>query len=251
MTILLYILISLFVLLFLFIAFLAFFKRREERAQIVSEAYKNIRQLSLAVAGSDEGCHKSARTASVRGLEYTLYQDSKGNDLNPTDYELYIVDGESMQFCGIHNNDLLFSTKGYIFNKSSDFPMVLVIRKNHITDDCPAYKIRRAWCIANYDDDLLKVIKRLLQSDKFQQIRRLNSYDDDNAVIQDFENTRLKRYVEEFVNCKNPNEKDKEVVISTTYHTKDKQIRLSIHPITKVMGQVVASFPLSEDQLVE
>lgn len=249
MTIVLYISISLFVLLFLLITFLAFFKRREERVRFVKEAYENVRQLNLAVAGSDEGCHKAARTVSVRGLECTRYQDSKGHDLNPSDYNLYIVDGESMQFCGIHDNDLLFSTKGCSFDKSAEFPMVLVIKKNHIANDCPAYKIRRAWRIANYEDNLLAIAKELLQSDEFQQIRRLSDYDDDNAVIKDFEVTRLKRYEESFINCENPNEMDKEVVISTTYHTKDKQIRLSIHPVTKVMGQVIASFPLSKDQL--
>lgn len=248
MPIIIYILISIFACIFLYVAILSFVKRNEARKHIVEEAYKEIKILKWAVAGSDDGCHKSAQTVSVRGVEYTLYKDANGKDINPDDYDLYIVDGESMQFCGIHNNNLIFATKGYSFDKSSVFPMVLVIRKNRIENDKPAYKIRRAWYIANYNDGLMDVAKNLLQSDKFQKIRRLHDYDGDTAVLHDFEES-IEKYEKDYINLDNPNEKDKEVVISTTYRTREQKIRLSIHPITKVMGKVVASFPLSEKQL--
>lgn len=241
------ILIILFVALFIYVAILTLVGRNRARKLIIKEAYERFRTLSYAAAGSDDGCHRSAQTVRVCGIEYTEYKDSKGNVLNPDLYEKYIVDGESMQFCGIHNNDLIFSTKGV--SHLSEFPVVLVIKKNHITDNCPSFKIRRAWCVANYDDGLVDVARNLLQTEMFQQIRQLDDYDGDTALIKDFIEVRLPAYEKDFVKCENPNEMDKNVVISTTYHTVDNKIRLSIHPLTKVMGKVVASFALTEKQL--
>ena len=248
MSLTIYILVCLFVCIFLYVAILSFVKRNEERKNIIEEAHKEKRKLKWALAGTDDGCHRSAQTVEVCGLEYTLYKDANGNNLNPDDYDLYIVDGESMKFCGIHNNNLIFATKGYTFDKSSTFPMVLVIRKNRIEEDKPAYKIRRAWLTANYSDGLMDVAKHLLQSDKFQEIRRLSDYDGDTPVLNDFEKS-IQKYERDYIDIDNPNEQDKEVVISTTYRTREKKIRLSIHPVTKVMGKVVASYSLSEDQI--
>lgn len=57
MSVIIYILIGLFVCIFLYVAILSFVKRNEERKHIVEEAYKEIKILNRAVAGTDDGCH--------------------------------------------------------------------------------------------------------------------------------------------------------------------------------------------------
>ncbi len=244
-----YILIGVFVLLFAFMVAVTVVARRRERRRIIDNALKKCRVLNLAAAGSEKvGC-KSRQTTEVYGLNLTQYKDSQGKILDPDDYKLFVVDGESMQFCGIHNHDLIFSTKTFVADENCSFPAVLVIRKNHIIENYPAYKVRRAWNVVNYDSDLVKAVRNLLQSNVFSQIKDLPEYPGDESIMEDFVTLRLPRYEDEFIKCTAPDVKDRTVIISTTYNTEENRIHFSLHPINRVVGKVIASFQLPDKYL--
>lgn len=244
MMLVIYILIAVFVLLFTFTVVVTVVARRRERRRIIDNALKKCRVLNLAAAGSEKVDYKTKQVIGVYGLDLTQYKDSQGRVLDPDDYNLFIVDGESMQFCGIHNNDLIFSTKTFVADTTDSFPAVLVVRKNHVIEDYPAYKVRRAWGVINYDSDPVKTVRNLLQSDEFRQVKYLSEYPGDEIIMEDFITLRLPRYENEFIKCPVPDVKDRTVIISTTYNTEKKKIHFSIHPISRVVGKVIASFQL-------
>lgn len=250
MTIAIYILASLFLCLLIFVSVVTKKSRQEERHRIIQYANQSKISLNWAVAGSDSNCHTpNGSTVDVYGIGASEYKDANGKTLNIDDYDKFVVSGESMKFCGIHDKDLIFATKGLYSELDLSRPEIIVVRKHTICDNKPAYKIRRAWMATRYDGNLMEVLKNIIHSESFQQIRKLPEYDGDTALIDDFKNNRLPKYEETFIECENPNPHDLNIVISTTYHTDIEKIRFSIHPLNFVKGKVVASFGLSENQI--
>ena len=138
------------------------------------------------------------------------------------------------------SKDINFNIEDY----NTVFPVVLVLLRSKVLGDRPQYKIRRTWKVTKYtnDENLLLEISQIINSSSFQEIRNLDVYDGDSAVINDFNQTRLPLYKREYVECDNPNVSDKEIVISTTYHTSERVIRFSLHPKSMIVGRVIASF---------
>ncbi len=251
--------ISCFVMLFSYMCFIAQTERNKARERMKREVQGKYREITLAAAGGEGGCHSSAKAINVAAakIDLTQYKDAYGNILNSDDYKRFIVDGYSMKLCGINHNDLIFVTNGFDFNKDITFPVILVIQKNIIKPDYPDYKIRRTWLHTKYKDDktILDDVANLIKSGIFQQVRNLPEYPGDDAILEDFKNEKLKQYKSDSISIDNPNETDKDIIISTTLDTSEKdtsengKIRFSIHLTTKVFGKVVASFKLREDDL--
>lgn len=204
-------------------------------------------QVYTACAGSDNKNKIIPATKEIKSLEHNIFKDKEGNIFCPDEYIHFIVQGESMQFCGIHDNDLIFADAQFNIEENIEFPIVLVLRKHNLEERNVQYKIRRTWMRHTYtsEKDLIDIVEdKILQSAAFQEIRQLNDYDGDTALIDDLRNERIKNYEEEYIKCKNPNKKDREIVISTTFHTKEKKIRFSLHPISTIEGKVIASFSI-------
>lgn len=218
------------------------------RKEVFKSLSENIMPINTACAGSDDEDNPSSSAIKMPPLEYNVFKDKQGNILNINDYLLFVVQGESMQFCGIHNNNVIFVDDKFKIGNDIEFPIVLVLRKHHLKKgDKSQYKIRRTWMYCKYTskEDLVNIVKsKILPSMKFQEIRQLSTYDGDSALIQDLENKRIKLYEEKYIKCENPNENDKEIIISTTFHTKEKEIRFSLHPVSIIVGKVIASFPV-------
>nr|CAJ1762879.1 hypothetical protein AUSP0019_00154 [uncultured phage] len=208
-------------------------------------------QIYTACAGSDDENKIIPSYREIQSLEYNVFKDQNGNILNINDYLHFIVQGESMQFCGIHNNDVIFVDEKFKFEEDTKFPIILVLRKHHLNrEDKAQYKIRRTWMRCKYTskEELVDIVKsKILPSTKFQEIRQLSTYDGDSALIQDLKDKRIKIYEEKYIKCENPNDNDKEIIISTTFHTKEKEIRFSLHPVSIIVGQVIASFPINDN----
>ena len=208
-------------------------------------------QIYTACAGSDDENKIIPSYREIQSLEYNVFKDQNGNILNINDYLHFIVQGESMQFCGIHNNDVIFVDEKFKFEEDTKFPIILVLRKYHLNrEDKAQYKIRRTWMRCKYTskEELVDIVKsKILPSTKFQEIRQLSTYDGDSALIQDLKDKRIKIYEEKYIKCENPNDNDKEIIISTTFHTKEKEIRFSLHPVSIIVGQVIASFPINDN----
>lgn len=201
---------------------------------------------NIVHAGSDKGCSPVSREIIISTPTAIQFKDSKGNVLNPSDYDLYRVAGECMQYVNIHPNDLLFATKGFdVENYKGKFPIVLILKRSIPASGVPPfYKLRRAWKVCNYRDNLKDILNSIIQSPEFQEVRRRPTYDGDKALIDDFFDTRVKKYEADYINCEFPNTNDEKIIISTTFHADIQSVRFSIHPISNVVGKVEAAFPI-------
>lgn len=185
-------------------------------------------------------------SASALPLEYVEFKDKDGNVMDPNDYLHFIVKGESMQFADIHDNYMIFVKEKH----NIEFPKVIVLRREAAPKDQVQYKIRRGWQFSNVKE-AESVVKKILDSKDFDIIRRLQPYDDDESLLNDFINKRLVRYTKEHPFSNSEDNRYFNVIISTTYHTENcpdeedrGKIRFSIHPASLLVGEVVKSFPM-------
>ena len=216
---------------------------KKKRAQ-----YSNVAFYPPAWAGSPKNNHL-IESVSVKN---NTFKAKDGTLLIPEDYLQYVVEGNSMQFCGIHDKDLIFVKKGFRVTDLdlSEFPYILVLKSTPgVSDDNTKYKIRRAWGISQFGEDRFeKDVKAIMSSPKFQEIKKLkgvdgnNAYRGDEQVIEDFLNNRLPKYEDKYIKCNNPDIWNRTVVISTTFDTDNKYIHFSIHPIANIVGIVKDSF---------
>ena len=249
MNILIYILIALFIALFVFMSYVTKTSRAKARVELIKESLNDFKRIKVAIAGSPDGCHRATKFVEVSGINLTIYRDYYGNVLNPDNYNLFVVDGDSMKYCGIRDKNLIFVTKGFVIEDGS-LPTVLVIKREDVEENSPEYKIRRVWLKTRYvnDEDLVVEIRELLQSNDFQKLRRLNDYPGDEEILTDFKDNRLKQYRNKYLG-QEANDKDKEIIISSTLDTIYDKIHLSIHPVNLVSGKVMGSFNVDKNRL--
>lgn len=175
-------------------------------------------------------------------IKYTQFKDCDGNIINPSNYLQFIVKGSSMQFCGIHDNDIIFVKKEFQLNQLNTFPLPIVIRRDNAPIGETQYKVRRAWGICTIDtcEDF---VANILSSEDFRnRIAAIRFFDGEEALLEDFRLKRLKKYREKYLRESKIATKFETVVISTTFHTDDNKIRFSIHPASDVIGIVSDSF---------
>lgn len=225
---------------------------KEIRRNALFSLMQQKERIYTACAGSDDPHDSIPAFKEIFPVEHNLYKDSQGNVLDPKDYEHLIVQGESMQFCGIHNNDLIFvepiSDMGSLV-----FPLVLLLRKHqHMEKGGVEFKIRRTWMRCHYvdkDDLLVQVEEKILSSLKFQEVRQLDVYDGDTELLADLKNKRIPEYERKYIAEPNSNASDREIIVSTTFHTNEKKIRFSLHPVSVIKGKVIASFGIKGNPL--
>lgn len=174
--------------------------------------------------------------------KYTQFINSEGEIVNPDEYLQFVVKGESMQFCGINHNDLIFVKKGFKLEDLNSFPVPIVLHRDSAFASETQYKVRRAWGLCSIEMCEI-LVKKILESDEFRnKIETISFFDSKEAMLNDFYTTRLKVYNDKYINCENPSEINKTVIISTTFHTDTKKIRFSLHPASKIVGIVDNSF---------
>lgn len=203
----------------------------------------------LAWAGQPKISGKSATSVSV---DVNCFYGKDGERLQPDKYLHFVVSGNSMQFCGIRDKDLLFVAKNFRIVDLTDFPCVLVLKNSATINADTTYKVRRAWGIFVYGDDRFEsVVRDIIASEDFKAIKNLKSndgasaYREDESLIDDFLRNRLPKYESKYINCTNPDEWDRTVVISTTFDTDEKLAHFSIHPIKNIVGIVRESFTVA------
>lgn len=211
--------------------------------------FYNLSLYPLAWAGQPKRTAQEVKSISV---ERNTFYDKNGNRVNPNDYLHFVVSGNSMQFCGINDKDLLFVAKGFRIVNLTDFPYILVLKNINSTDNSVEYKIRRAWGISTYGDDRFEAdVRAIMGSEIFEEIKQLKgkdgvpAYRGDESVINDFLKNRLPAYERKYIDCDNPNEWNRTVIISTTFDTDDNFIHFSIHPIANIVGIVKESYTVS------
>lgn len=219
---------------------------KKKRFQVNNEVY-----YPSAWAGEPKD---SFRQKSV-SVKNNTFVDKDGQKINPDEYYQFVVEGNSMQFCGIHDKDLIFVKKGFRITdlNLNGFPYILVLKNSNTFEENPEFKIRRAWGISQYGDDRFeKDVRTIMASESFQEIKKLKgvdgnaAYRGDDQVIDDFLKNRLPIYENRYIKCAHPDIWNHTVVISTTFDTDDKYIHFSIHPIANIIGIVMAAFNVCE-----
>lgn len=198
-----------------------------------------------ASAGTEDS--KGDAFASSISVADNEFRTKDGDILDVHQYDQYVVSGNSMQYCGIFDKDLIFTRKGFKISDLRPFPSVIVLGKRNITDNSPKYKIRRAWAYCDIvDDDIDEILKDILDPQNFKSVRDIDYYDGDNALLENFHKEKLPRYKKKYIDNNNANANDRKVVISTTFHTNEKKVRFSIHPASSIMGIVEESFTIKQ-----
>lgn len=174
--------------------------------------------------------------------KHTQFKDSCGQIINADDYLQFVIKGDSMQFCGIHNNDIVFVKKGFELDHLESLPKPVVIRRDNAPSNETQYKLRRAWRICTIDT-CEEIVAQIVSSKDFRdRIAAIRFFDGEEALLDDFRRERLTKYRGQYLNEEKSSERYKQVIISTTFHTDINKIRFSIHPASDVIGIVSESF---------
>lgn len=213
-------------------------KIRSGRAASRAES-RLARYLAVSAGTDTEGKSKEAVTVSV---ETTHFYAPDGTEIDASQYDPFVVSGNSMSLCGIYDKDLLLVAKGFESSQLTDLPKIAVIKRRNAKPDEIQYKVRRAWKTCLITDDLQAVIREVLASAAFKKLQAAEECPDKDVLITDFFETRLKSYKTYYPDCDREQSDFHRIVISTTLHTDINEVRFSIHPLKDVKGIVAYSF---------
>lgn len=206
---------------------------------------KLLRETYPTVCAGDSNPNVPITAISASTL-YNEFRTQKGERLDPKEFDQYVVHGNSMQYCGIYDKDLLFVKRGFKKEDLVEFPTIVVLSVRNAKSNEPKYKVRRAWKTCNINDDLGEVLKTIMNPQNFRSIREIEYYDGDAELIKDFFDKRLHDYKTKYIEVQHSNAEDEEILISTTFHTDENKVRFSIHPISSIMGIVKESFTINK-----
>lgn len=220
----------------LFIVVIINLRKNEIKAQ--RELLNQVQEYPTVSAGDDKEGITNATSVSIT---YNQFKAKNGCVLNPYEYDQYIVVGNSMKYCGILNDDLVFVKKGFKLDDLTKFPSILVFSWKDAKPNHPKYKLRRAWKVCNIDDDLKKILEEITEPRNFKSIRDIECFDSVSVMKKDFFDRCIAEYKkrEGESGCK-------DIVISTTFHVDNNKVRFSIHPVTAIMGIVEESFTVKK-----
>lgn len=236
--------------LILIVLLIYYFRKIIKSKRVIVRGQSLYEYYPTACAGSADNKPQTALSVSV---DSNTFLSEDGTKLDPDDFKQFVVEGNSMQFCGIHEKDLIFVAKGFRIVQLKEYPYILVLKKTDAKPEKSEFKVRRAWGIAQFGPDCYeKAVRDIMVSEAFQKVKKLKGIDGNNAykgvdqVVFDFLKNRLPGYEDKYIKCDNPDEWDKTVVISTTFDTDEKYIHFSIHPIANIIGIVTQSYKVKK-----
>ena len=219
--------------------------RQKVQQTIVDNDINNINNLPkkeyfVACAGSKEK-NVCAKVPAIDIQSCTLF-GLDGKPLDLSRYNCFVVRGDSMQYAGIKNNDIILVPIDFNIDSLGTFPVILVIEYSDKIVGKPLYKVRRAWHKGCIDDNLEEVAEAIMQSPKFSNLTKQEGYKGEDWMIKDLISTRLDAYKKAYFKDDECPDQYRSIVISTTYDTENKEIHFSIHPISLVVGNVEESY---------
>lgn len=209
---------------------------------------RNVSYYDVAYAGDVKNGVKEKK--SSLSYDNTHFFDIDGRRINKTNYCAFMVSGNSMKICGIHDSDLVFVKK--LFNPTileHDLPKVLVIKRRVVKTGEAKYKLRRAWLkcaiTANFDN----LFKSLVKKTSFKELLNSPECEGFEKMKEDFLRVRLPEYKKQYRDCDEESSPYHEIIISTTLQTNTKEVHFSIHPVINVVG--VASYSFTVNKTLE
>lgn len=216
----------------LVVTWISLWKRTEENRQKKLQALNHAPYFTV-VAGTkyeDVPCE----TVSV-SKNLNAFRNASGKRLNPEDYLLYVVKGNSMQLYGIHDGNLIFVRKltdkdnlrGYL-------PKAIVLKRRGVKSGECDYKLRRAWRVCSYKE-CVEAAKELVNSKEFEIIRNKPCFTSEEKMISELADERLEEFRKKYG-------EESPLILSTTYLTDEKRVRFSVHRPDDLVGIVEACF---------
>ena len=187
------------------------------------------KNIPIVFAGTAYGKLPVSTKVNAKAIDILIDQvkayTARNEDLRP-----FMVEGDSMQYADIHNDDIVLTKKTELNNES--LPKVVVIKDVNPNSN-QSFKLRRAWKVIPNDIDIQTfrtMIGCIINSDKFKEVKNLvgekcpTDTELTDEIIGKF--TALNK------------SEGQSYLISTTYRTKEKKIGFSIHNLEDVAGIV-------------
>lgn len=217
--------------------------RKSVQQEIINSATNILskRMYFVACAGSkDESACEQIEAIDINSCEFL---DKKGNPMELSLYDFFIVYGDSMQYANIFGGDLLFVKKNFVPKdlKDETMPQILVLRYKEHSEGKPRFKVRRAWYVGIIKDNLKEVAIKIMKENSFSILTQQVGYMGNDWMLKDLEE-RITTFGKDYP------EYGGTVVLSTTFDTKEKKIHFSIHPINSVVGIVSESYTINKKQ---
>lgn len=208
-------------------------------------------KISTATAGDPHMVVPSAQR--LVNLNEKGFFNSDGQKIEYDEYRKFSVAGWSMLLTGIQDGDLLF-VKPYGSESDMIFPCVVVVEREHFSRfdrNTAHYKVRRSWAVCHMGgEDLNQLLDRIISSSEFKGLINesggRNCFMSPEDMKKDFFDTRLRKYLLDYPQCKQAEDKNNVAVISTTLDTKRNVVHFSIHPYRCIVGEVLYSFGLQD-----
>lgn len=211
------------------------------------------RAYDVVCAGSKD--YSACEKIETIDVKVCNFLDSNNKPIDVDLYNVFIVHGESMQYAGIKDEDLLFTPVDFKLSQlesDSISPQILILKYRKSEHESPKlkanYKVRRFWLKCSINDianNYATILKNIIDSESFSKLKRENGYKGEHWMINtDFPN-RLNDYSKYSSDGKYPDE-FKEVIISTTYDVLNNEIHFSIHPQSSIIGIVAHSYTLNK-----
>lgn len=226
---------------FLFILIRITIKARRRAAE---EFYYS--EYDVACAGSYER-GVPATTTAFSDVNNDFY-DYKGMRIPVDDFYRFIVHGNSMSLCGISYGDLIMVGKKFEADTLSDkMPKIVVVKRRNVTEGEAGYKVRRTWLSTTVEAMLNEnVFSSVLSLPGFTELVNSPQSPGLKALIEDFNDTRLTRYLQDYPGAGSPESPYHKVILSTTLDTATGRIHFSVHPLCNVVGTVAHIFSVTE-----
>ncbi len=206
---------------------------------------KNVNKIQKVLAGGmmptvSAGSHYKEIPSQIQSIstKYNLFKNPFGQALNTTDYNSYLVQGDSMQYCNIHTGDVVFAQKDFQLSDLTKFPSVVILKNHKATPEQCQYKIRRAWvvCADNLGDSAyVEIVKGIMRSPDYLILKdkAKSIYESDDKMLDGFMG-KLRKYRADG----NTDSFGQGIVISSTYDVDEKKSRFSIHRASSLIGVV-------------
>ena len=191
-------------------------------------------------------------------LDLDGFIDKNGKTLLLDKANCFCVCGQSMLLAGIEDNDILF-TNPLSPDYKMDLPCVTVIKRDHFSQcdmvaqgNIPQYKVRRTWGqydISKKDEHyMLRKLEGIIEMPEFIALTKesaLKCSMNTDEMKKDFLERRWPAYKKNYPTCQQDNDKDSQVIISTTLDVKENKVHFSIHPRRCLVGVATNSFSVA------
>ena len=222
------------------------------------KARKQVFTSPVACAGSP--CEGNKETQDVIFFDKKSLKTVDGKLIDISDYETYIISGNSMLLSGIRDKDLVL-TQSLFINEETLFPKILVLVRDTASkedavrkNDYALYKVRRTWYAGTLNGDMESSIDKIYHSKPFTDLRKKypDNFLDIEIMKQDFRK-RLATYKSTYECCEDSKNENNKVIISTTLHTREgsgyfNKVTFSIHPQRLIKGEVKHVFHLLKNK---